>query len=88
MATSTRRSHSRDKTSARASNTTVEKMTGWLAGVAKYNPVTYILNAARSAEITGTVIWSNTWPGLVAALVLIIVLGAFALAPLRHLENR
>jgi hypothetical protein len=34
------------------------------------------------------VIWSETWPGLLAALGLMIVLGAFALAPLRHLENR
>ena len=63
-------------------------MTGWLAAVAQYNPVTYILDAARSAELTGMVIWSETWPGLLAALGLMIVLGAFALAPLRHLENR
>lgn len=63
-------------------------MHGWLAVVAKYNPVTYILNASRSAELTGTVTWANTWPGLLAALGLLIVLGAFALVPLRHLENR
>ncbi len=66
----------------------LDAMHGWLGMIAQYNPVTYILNAARSAELTGTVIWSETWPGLLAAVVLLVVLGAFALAPLRHLENR
>ncbi len=66
----------------------LDAMHGWLGAVARYNPVTYILNAQRSAELTGTVIWSQTWPGLVAAVGLLLVLGAFALAPLRHLENR
>ena len=66
----------------------LDAMHGWLGVVARYNPVTYILNAQRSAELTGTVIWSQTWPGLVAAVGLLLVLGAFALAPLRHLENR
>lgn len=63
-------------------------LTGWLGAIARYNPVTYILDATRSAELTGTIIWSATWPGLLAAAGLIIVVGAFALAPLRHLENR
>ena len=63
-------------------------LTGWLGAIARYNPVTYILDAARSAELTGTVIWSETWPGLLAAAGLMIVVGAFALLPLRHLENR
>lgn len=63
-------------------------LTGWLGAIARYNPVTYILDAARSAELTGTIIWSQTWPGLLAALGLMLVVGAFALWPLRHLENR
>jgi ABC-2 type transport system permease protein len=63
-------------------------MHGWLAAVARFNPVTYILNAARSAQLTGTVSWSATWPGLVATAALLLVLGAFALWPLRHLERR
>lgn len=61
---------------------------GWLSVMARYNPVTYILDAARSAELTGTVVWSETWPGIVAAVALLVVLGVFALVPLRHLENR
>jgi len=65
-----------------------DALTGWLAAIARYNPVTYILDAARSAELTGTIIWSQTWPGLVAAAALVILLGAFALVPLRGLGSR
>ena len=65
-----------------------DALTGWLATIARYNPVTYILDAARSAELTGTVIWSETWPGLIAAGALVVLLGAFALIPLRGLGSR
>ncbi len=61
---------------------------GWLGAIAMWNPVTYILDAARSAELTGTLIWSETWPGLVGLAGLLAVLGAFALLPLRHLDSR
>ncbi len=66
----------------------LDAMHGWLGAVARYNPVTYILDAMRSAQLTGTVIWSETWPGLLAATVLMLALGTFALAPLRRLGNR
>jgi len=65
-----------------------DALTGWLATIARYNPVTYILDAARSAELTGTVIWSETCPGLIAAGALVVLLGAFALIPLRGLGSR
>jgi ABC-2 type transport system permease protein len=65
-----------------------DALRGWLATIARYNPVTYILDAARSAELTGTVIWSETWPGLIAAGALVVLLGAFALIPLRGLGSR
>ncbi|MGB1711482.1 MAG: ABC transporter permease [Miltoncostaeaceae bacterium] len=65
-----------------------DALTGWLATIARYNPVTYILDAARSAELTGTVIWSETWPGVIAAGALVVLLGAFALIPLRGLGSR
>ncbi len=65
-----------------------DALTGWLATIARYNPVTYILDAARSAELTGTVIWSETWPGVIAAGALVVLLGAFALIPLRELGSR
>ncbi|MSO44752.1 MAG: hypothetical protein EXQ74_05540 [Thermoleophilia bacterium] len=61
---------------------------GWLGAVAQYNPVTYILNASRSAELTGSVVWTDTWPGLIAGSILLLLLGAWALLPLGRLENR
>jgi ABC-2 type transport system permease protein len=36
---------------------------GWLQDVAKYNPVTQILDAVRQGFV-GDVTWSDTWPGL------------------------
>jgi ABC-type multidrug transport system permease subunit len=66
----------------------VDALHGWLGQVAHYNPVTYILTASRSAELTGTIIWSQTWPGLVASAGLLLVLGAWALLPLTRLNDR
>jgi ABC-type multidrug transport system permease subunit len=40
-------------------------LTGWLHDVAKWNPVTQILEAVRQGFV-GEVTWADTWPGLVA----------------------
>ena len=53
-------------------------LTGWLQTVARYNPVTQILEAARQGFI-GTVTWGDTWPGLVALAGLLALLAALAL---------
>jgi ABC transporter DrrB family efflux protein len=42
-----------------------ELLTGWLQDVAKYNPVTQVLEAVRQGFVGG-VTWSDTWPGIVA----------------------
>jgi len=42
-----------------------EALTGWLANVATYNPVTYILDGLRSITSNGW-IWNDIWPALVA----------------------
>ena len=40
---------------------------GWLAIVAPYNPVTYVLEMARQATVRGIEpSWAHTWPGLLA----------------------
>lgn len=58
----------------------LELINGWLFHVATYNPITYILYLARQGLVLdGTshdMSWSNTWPGLLA----IVVLSALALA--------
>ncbi|TMK70836.1 MAG: ABC transporter permease [Actinobacteria bacterium] len=53
-------------------------LTGWLHTVARYNPVTQVVEAARQGFI-GSVTWGNTWPGLVALAGLLAVLSALAL---------
>jgi ABC-2 type transport system permease protein len=58
-------------------------LTGWLQTVAKYNPVTQILEAARQGFI-GSVTWSDTWPGLLCLAGLLALLSALALRGMRR----
>ncbi len=55
-----------------------ELLTGWLQTVAKYNPATPIVEAARQGFV-GDVTWAETWPGIVALIGFVAVLGWFAL---------
>ena len=64
-----------------------EVLTGWLHAVSNLNPVTYILEASRAAEL-GTLGWSELWRGLVAAAGLIALLGTWALSGLASLGRR
>lgn len=61
----------------------LELLTGWLQEVARYNPVTQIVEAARQGFV-GTVTWDETWPGLVALAGLTALLVAFALRGMRR----
>ena len=58
-------------------------LTGWLHTVAKYNPATQIVEAARQGFVGG-VTWGDTWPGLLALAGLLAVLTAFALRGMRR----
>jgi ABC-2 type transport system permease protein len=51
---------------------------GWLQQVARLNPVTRVLEAARQGFL-GSVDWAHTWPGLVALAGMLLVLGSLAL---------
>jgi ABC-2 type transport system permease protein len=62
-------------------------LTGWLATVADLNPVTYLLEASRAAELTGLG-WSELWPALVALAALLAVLGTWAVTGLATLGRR
>jgi len=56
---------------------------GWLAVVAPYNPVTYVLEMARQATVRGIEpSWAHTWPGLLALAGMFAVLSALALRSL------
>lgn len=55
----------------------VDLMQGWLPHVAKYNPLTYIMELARQGFI-GEVAWSSTWPGLVSIAAAVTFFAVFA----------
>lgn len=55
----------------------------WLQSVAEVNPVTEVIEAARQGFV-GEVTWAGTWPGIVALLGLLVVLGALALRQMRR----
>jgi ABC-type multidrug transport system permease subunit len=57
----------------------LELLQGWLADIARINPVTQIVEAVRQGFTTGTITWAETWPGLVAMTAMVIVLGGLAL---------
>jgi ABC-type multidrug transport system permease subunit len=55
----------------------------WMRGVAEVNPVTQVIDAARQGFVGG-VSWAETWPGVVALLGLLVLLGAWALREMRR----
>jgi ABC-2 type transport system permease protein len=64
----------------------LELLTGWLQEVARWNPVTQIVEAARQGFVTGGVSWAETWPGLAAMAGLMAILGFFALRGMRRVS--
>ena len=59
---------------------------GWLEGAAQYNPVTYVLELARQATVSGIEpSWTHTWPGLAALAGMLLAFGALALLGLRRM---
>jgi ABC-type multidrug transport system permease subunit len=55
----------------------------WLRAVAEINPITEVIDAARQGFVGG-VTWAETWPGIVALLALLAILGAWALREMRR----
>lgn len=64
-----------------------EALTGWLATVANYNPITYLLSALRSLLSEGW-IWADLWPGLLAIAVVGAVSFSLAFTALRGRVSR
>jgi ABC-type multidrug transport system permease subunit len=59
---------------------------GWLATVARINPVSHVLELARQSTVSGIApSLSHTWPGLVALAGMIAAFGALALVGLRRM---
>jgi ABC-type multidrug transport system permease subunit len=55
----------------------------WLQEIARVNPVTQVIEAARQGFV-GSVTWADTWPGLLALAGLLVVLGTLALREMRR----
>jgi ABC-2 type transport system permease protein len=56
---------------------------GWLQDVARLNPVTQVVDAARQGFVGG-VSWAETWPGVLALSAMLALLGALALREMRR----
>jgi ABC-2 type transport system permease protein len=63
----------------------MEYLTGWLQQVARYNPMTYVLQLGRQGFLEG-ISWAHTWPGLLALAGMILVLGTFALRAMKRID--
>ena len=61
-------------------------MNGWLHAVARVNPMTNVLRLARQG-LLGEVTWDQTWGGLLAIAVMLVLSSAFALTGLKRLER-
>jgi ABC transporter DrrB family efflux protein len=62
----------------------LDLLTGWLQDVARYNPLTQVVEAMRQGFIGEGVTWAETWPGLVAMGAMVAVLAALALRGMRR----
>jgi ABC-2 type transport system permease protein len=58
-------------------------LTGWLYTVAKYNPVTQVLDTVRQGFV-GDVTWAETWPGLLCLAGLLALMAGLALRGLNR----
>jgi ABC-2 type transport system permease protein len=64
----------------------LDLLTGWLQEVARYNPLTQVVEATRQGFL-GSVTWAETWPGLVALAGLFVLLAAFALRGMKGVSR-
>jgi len=55
----------------------IDLLGGWLHDVARFNPMTNVLQLARQGFL-GDVMWSTTWPGLLSLAGMCVVLVGFA----------
>jgi ABC-type multidrug transport system permease subunit len=62
----------------------LDLLQGWLQEIARINPVTQVVEAARQGFV-GPVTWADTWPGLVALVGLGALFSAMALRGMRRM---
>ena len=64
----------------------LDLLQGWLQTVARYNPITQVLEMARQGFVGG-VTWDDTWPGLLVLAGLATLLAAIALRGMRRITE-
>lgn len=64
----------------------LSSMAGWLHAVARINPMTNVLRLARQG-LLGDVTWDQTWGGLLAIAIMLVLSGWFAVSGLESLEK-
>jgi ABC-type multidrug transport system permease subunit len=57
----------------------LELLQGWLADIARINPLTQVVEAARQGFVGESITWAGTWPAFAALAGLLAVLTYFAL---------
>jgi ABC-2 type transport system permease protein len=60
-----------------------ELLAGWMRQIADVNPATFLIEGIRQAYVA-EITWADTWPAVVAALGLLLVLGAMAVRGMRR----
>jgi ABC-type multidrug transport system permease subunit len=63
-----------------------EAQNGWLRTVSDWNPVTYLMEASRGAELSGAT-GDRLGPAVLAAAILIAIFWTFAITGLRRLRS-
>ncbi|MQA75013.1 MAG: hypothetical protein GEU88_11835 [Solirubrobacterales bacterium] len=66
----------------------LDVLQGWLADIARLNPLTQVVEAIRSGFVTGSVSWADAGQGALAVAALLAVLGAIALYQLNRTGRR
>jgi ABC-2 type transport system permease protein len=61
----------------------LELLQGWLQEVARFNPMTQVLEGVRQG-FTGTITWAETWPAILALAGMLSVLWALSLRGMRR----
>ena len=62
----------------------LDLLTGWLQEVARYNPLTQVVEAMRQGFLGGGITWGETWPGLLVIAGLLTIVAATALRGMRR----
>jgi len=62
----------------------LELMEGWLQDIARVNPMTQVVDAARQGFLGG-ITWAEIWPGVLALAAMLAVVAAFALRGMRRM---